>query len=480
MKNKLRTSLSIKFFIGTVFVLVICSAFVYAIMMLSIPKTYQKNVNVQVQRNTDDFVEKLSSMTLEEAKEPIYNFCIENVVLAKLDTADGQKFSFGDMDKIKETTEDELNSLAYGVQFKNSTQEDMLVFFVVDSSGRQNVTLSFWKSIPLVLILVLLASFITAYLCHRILIRPIIYLSRVSKRLSTLDLTWRCNTKRKDELGILAESLDSMSLNLQRTLKELEMKSEQLEQDIVKMKDMERQRKSFFAAVSHELKTPITILKAYSENMLYKIGDFADREKYLRENLTVLNSLEKLVKEIILVAKLDANDMQQSYEEASLVRMIKSDIKSISPIAKKKQIQIKNQIDTDIKIYVNERLFKKVLSNIILNAVQYSPPQEQVILKLENEKRLQIINTGTRIENLEDIFQPFFRVEKSRNKATGGSGMGLYIVKKVLELHGMDYQMKNIEGGVMFEITLDRECQKNPLLAGNNPAVVGAGPDLEM
>lgn len=202
-------------------------------------------------------------------------------------------------------------------------------------------------------------------------------------------------------------------------------------------------------------------MKAYSENMLYKIGDFADREKYLRENLTVLNSLEKLVKEIILVAKLDANDMQQSYEEASLVRMIKSDIKSILPIAKKKQIQIKNQIDTDIKIYVNERLFKKVLSNIILNAVQYSPPQEQVILKLENEKRLQIINTGTRIENLEDIFQPFFRVEKSRNKATGGSGMGLYIVKKVLELHGMDYQMSNVEGGVMFEITLDGEIIDN-------------------
>lgn len=137
MKNKLRTSLSIKFFIGTVFVLVICSAFVYAIMMLSIPKTYQKNVNVQVQRNTDDFVEKLSSMTLEEAKEPIYNFCIENVVLAKLDTADGQKFSFGDMDKIKETTEDELNSLAYGCNLKTVHRRICLYFlWLIPREGR--------------------------------------------------------------------------------------------------------------------------------------------------------------------------------------------------------------------------------------------------------------------------------------------------------------------------------------------------------
>lgn len=456
MKNKLKTSLSIKFFIGTVLLLVICSTFVYAIMMLSIPKTYQENINVQIQRNTDELVETLSSMTLEEAQDSIYNFCIENGVLAQLNTEDGQKFSFGDMDKVEEAA-GELNSVAYGIKFKNSKQEDTLVFFVFDSTKMQNITLSFWKRIPLVLILVLLVSFITAYLCHRILIRPIIYLSKISKRLSTLDLTWRCNTKRKDELGVLADSLNSMSLNLQRTLQELEKKNVQLEKDIVLIKNMERQRKSFFAAVSHELKTPITILKAQSENMLYKIGDFADRDKYLQENLIVLDNLEKLVKEIILIAKINANDIEQSYEKIRLMTMIQSCIKTILPLAQEKEIEIENRIESDIQLYVNERLFKKVLSNIILNAVQYSPPEEKVIVRLNDEKYLQIINTGVSIDNPDDIFQPFFRVEKSRNKATGGSGLGLYIVKMLLELHKMDYQIKNIKSGVMFEIVLNEK-----------------------
>ena len=97
----------------------------------------------------------------------------------------------------------------------------------------------------------------------------------------------------------------------------------------------------------------------------------------------------------------------------------------------KRKIEIQNNVE-DIQICVNKRLFEKALSNVILNAVQYSPRQK-VIIKLE-KKCLQVINTGVHIENLEDIFQPFFRVEKSRNKSTGGTGLGLYIVKMILQL----------------------------------------------
>ncbi|MCB5531904.1 histidine kinase dimerization/phospho-acceptor domain-containing protein, partial [Thomasclavelia ramosa] len=82
------------------------------------------------------------------------------------------------------------------------------------------------------------------------------------------------------------------------------------------------QRKSFFAAVSHELKTPITIMKAQSENMLYRIGDYANRDKYLQENLLVLDEMEKLVKEIILIAKLDASDIDQPFEQINLEQIL--------------------------------------------------------------------------------------------------------------------------------------------------------------
>ena len=139
---------------------------------------------------------------------------------------------------------------------------------------------------------------------------------------------------------------------------------------------MERQRKSFFAAVSHELKTPITIMKAQSENMLYRIGDYANRDKYLQENLLVLDEMEKLVKEIILIAKLDASDIDQPFEQINLEQILVPCVKKILPVANEKKIEIQNNVE-DIQICVNKRLFEKALSNVILNAVQYSPAGEK-------------------------------------------------------------------------------------------------------
>ena len=434
-------------------VLFISSILVYVIAMFAIPSTYQKNISVQFENNSEEFVNKLDDWTVDEAQDRIYNFCIENGVIAQLNSGDGQIFTFGDMEKLKEVKSEQIVSIAYDVAFKDISSGNSLVFFMLDSSGMQNIRQSFWDKIPLIVVIVFIASIIAAYLCYRILIKPIIYLSKVSKRLEKLDFTWRCNTQRKDELGVLAFSLESMSRKLQTTLDELKMKSEQLAKDIVIIKNMERQRKSFFAAVSHELKTPITIMKAQSENMLYRIGDYANRDKYLQENLLVLDDMEKLVREIILIAKLDASDIEQPFEQINLEQVLASCVKKILPVANEKKIEIENRVE-DIMICVNKRLFEKALSNVILNAVQYSPVGERVIIKLER-KCLQVINTGVHIENLEDIFQPFFRVEKSRNKSTGGTGLGLYIVKMILDLHHMNYQMKNIVEGVMFEILFE-------------------------
>lgn len=165
--------------------------------------------------------------------------------------------------------------------------------------------------------------------------------------------------------------------------------------------------------------------------------------------------MEKLVKEIILIAKLDASDIDQPFEQINLEQILVPCVKKILPVANEKKIEIQNNVE-DIQICVNKRLFEKALSNVILNAVQYSPAGEKVIIKLE-KKCLQVINTGVHIENLEDIFQPFFRVEKSRNKSTGGTGLGLYIVKMILDLHHIYYKIENISEGVMFKMVLDKK-----------------------
>lgn len=155
---------------GTICVLLISSILVYVTAMLAIPFTYQKNVSVQFENNSAEFSQKLNKWTVNEAEDRIYNFCIDNGVIAQLNSGNGQTFTFGDMEKIKEVKSEQIVSIAYDVAFKDIKSGNSLVFFLIDSSGMQNIRQSFWDKIPLITAIVLIASIIAAYLCYRILI----------------------------------------------------------------------------------------------------------------------------------------------------------------------------------------------------------------------------------------------------------------------------------------------------------------------
>lgn len=120
-------------------------------------------------------------------------------------------------------------------------------------------------------------------------------------------------------------------------------------------------------------------------------------------------------------------------------------------------MQLKTQLEPGITVYADPDLMQKAISNIIHNAMNYSPPHELVEIKLEHLKthvRLSVFNTGTSIpeSELDKTFEPFYRLEKSRNRSTGGSGLGLFIVKKILEIHSFSYQLANAKNGVLFTI----------------------------
>jgi len=153
-------------------------------------------------------------------------------------------------------------------------------------------------------------------------------------------------------------------------------------------------------------------------------------------------------------------DLEDTLQEVSLKQTTNDTIQTILPLAQDKDIQIHQNISTDTTISVNLNLWRKALSNIIGNAVRHSPCGEDVFISLqsyENRNALVIENTGASIPetDLPHMFTPFYRADKSRNKATGGSGLGLYIVKTILDLHGMTYCIKNTEQGVAFFLYLN-------------------------
>ena len=227
---------------------------------------------------------------------------------------------------------------------------------------------------------------------------------------------------------------------------------------IEKERREEENTREFIATISHELKTPITIISGQLEGMIYKIGKYKDRDKYLKESYTSTQELKDLVNEMIEISKTDI--MSASFKPTTLnVReLVEVILKRQEFLIDEKNLKTKVVISDDAKINADKDKFSKALYNIINNAIKYTPEGENINIRfIERGFRpsvLEVENTGITIsdESLKNIFNPFFRVEKSRSRRTGGSGLGLYLTSHILTKHGFEYKMTNRGNAVLFSI----------------------------
>ena len=219
--------------------------------------------------------------------------------------------------------------------------------------------------------------------------------------------------------------------------------------------ELNKQRQHFFATASHELKTPITIIKGQVESMIMEIGRYKDTRTILPETLKEIENMEQLVKEILSISKLEMNTMNHT-ELLSLSNILKRVYKHLIPLANEKHIRIQKNISEDVMMMGNELLLEKAVHNIISNAIRHSPVGAKLELELSFDSLL-VRNSGVNIpdEDLDKLFTPFYCVEKSHNKLSGGSGLGLYLVKIILQQHGLSYTIENRQYSVCFKITLN-------------------------
>ena len=261
-----------------------------------------------------------------------------------------------------------------------------------------------------------------AFLCSRVLVRPILEISRVAKRMAHLDMTWDCRVNRSDELGVLADSLNTMAKRLNTAMKELENANEQLREDVEHITELSRQRRNFFAAASHDLKTPITILKGQIESMILGIGKYKDTGKMLPETLKEVENIERLVKEILTISKIEMDGLAGKTGSVPLPDILTKVTEMLLPLAQERQITVHSQFAGNVTVSGNISLLEKAIHNILSNAIRHSPKRADVFIHL-SPSVLTVTNTGISIpeEDLPVLFTPFYRVEKSRNKTTGGS-----------------------------------------------------------
>ena len=179
--------------------------------------------------------------------------------------------------------------------------------------------------VPPLMVMVIFISAIGAAFYSRYVTKPVIEISRVSEKMSDLDFSWNCTEIRSDELGILAHSLNEMSRKLSLALSELQAANSRLEADIERERMLEQAQLDFFSAVSHELKTPITVIKGQLEGMMFNVGKYKERDKYLARSLEVVKAMEGMVQEILTVSRIKSSETSPQEEIFDFSDMIKSE-----------------------------------------------------------------------------------------------------------------------------------------------------------
>lgn len=451
MRKKIKESIGAKTFLTMFLLLTVCCILIYGMVMVFLPKNYQVELQNQFTTDLYKLTESLEKSGWEDISQDILAFSIRNNAFVRIeDEAGNEMLAVNISNDEKKNNAAKTLSSSGSFTYKGKNYRLLATASLIAVAQSYDILV---KLIPFIAGMILMISVIAAYVCSRYFSKPLIDICGVAKRMTRLDMTWKCDESRSDEIGQLAGSLNEMSAQLSGALESLQSANEQLQSDIEKQRRQERQRIDFFTSVSHELKTPITIIKGELEGMIYKVGEYKDRDAYLKHALKTATDMEILVKDILSAARMGGSDFQLLREKVDMTSLVERCCRKVKGIAEDKKIKMLSHLQQNVFYHGDERLLQQAVSNIINNAVIYSPEQAGVEVEL-SDAMLTVHNTGVHIkdEDLEQLFIPFFRVDKSRNRNTGGSGLGLYIVKTIFDHHRISYKLGNTDNGVKFTV----------------------------
>ena len=399
------------------------------------------------------FVEDISRFTKEEALFAIEDYC--NQIVEKNDDEFVFRLFQNNSEELKQFNKNDTSQWCR-LTFTDSTEE-YIVFFSKNTEKESQVVEALQKAIPVLSVVIIAVSIIVAFFYTIYMTTPIKKISRISKQMAALDFSGLCTVSRTDEIGILADSLNDLSRKLSSALSELQSANQKLQEDIDRERQLEHQRVEFFSAASHELKTPITIIKGQLQGMLYQVGRYKDRETYLTQSLEVTDNLEKMVQELLTISRLDTPGYAFNPAHIYFDKLIQDRLTANEDLFMQRELTVKKDISQEVSISGDLQLLQKVVDNLLGNAAAYSPAGECINVKLcqvAGKVNLTIENTGVHIPDgdIPKLFEAFYRVDQSRNRQTGGTGLGLYIVKTILDLHRAAIKIENTPQGVMVSV----------------------------
>ena len=295
--------------------------------------------------------------------------------------------------------------------------------------------------------------------------KPILQLAEISKEMSELNFDVKYTAKRKDEIGTLGNSMNVLSEKLERTVSELKSANNELQVDIERKTRAEEVRKEFLSNVTHELKTPIALIQGYAEGLKDNINESPeDREFYCDVIIDEASKMNAMVKKLLTLNRLEYGNAPLEFTRFDLTAVVSAVLNATEILATQKEVTVCFEQTEPVYVWADEYMVEEVLTNYISNAFHHVDGERRIEVRLVPNGtciRVEVFNTGTQIpeEELERIWIKFYKVDKARTREYGGSGIGLSIVKAIMEAHNQSYGVKNHTSGVEFWFELDHSAE---------------------
>ena len=319
----------------------------------------------------------------------------------------------------------------------------------------------------IVAIFVIIIGGIVLSIVSRKFTKPIVELNEIAKNMSNLDFSQKYKTSEEnDEIDMLGNSINILSDKLEKTIGQLKRNNSELEKDIEEKSKIDEMRRSFISDVSHELKTPIALIQGYSEGLIENVNSDEESRLFYAEVIQdEATKMDRLVKQLLELMKLEYGKMQFNNKEFNLIELEKEILRKSMVMIEKENVKLEDKLEGEIKVFADDFYIEQVLTNYITNAIKYSceingekkVKIENEIIEAENKVRVKVFNTFTGFseEDINHIWNRFYKVDESRNRDKGGNGIGLSLVKAIMNNYGNDFGVKNVAGGVEFFFDLD-------------------------
>lgn len=306
-----------------------------------------------------------------------------------------------------------------------------------------------------------LAGGVIIWFVSRKITRPILELNNISERMVQLDFEAKYTGNARNEIDMLGENINKLSSSLERSISELKTANNELMKDIERKEQMDEMRKEFLSNVSHELKTPIALIQGYAEGLKEGINDDSDsKEFYCEVIMDEANKMNVMVKKLLTLNQLEFGNDTVSMERFDIVALISNYIQSAGILTKQNEIEVRMEHYEPIYVWADEFKIEEVFMNYFSNAVNHCEGEKFIEVRLavqDGKVRVTVFNTGKPIpeESIEHLWEKFYKVDKARTREYGGSGVGLSIVKAIMEAHNQSYGVENYNNGVLFWFELE-------------------------